>query len=65
MRTQPEDSSVFHQDSDLKIRANVQENDEESILNYSTSSCYGPCCPSGCQYCRPNCHEQSDGQDYF
>jgi len=65
MTTQRENSSTLQHDNDLEIRTNVLENDEESILNYSTSSIFGPCCPSGCQYCHPNCHEQSDGLDYF
>ncbi|KJS46262.1 hypothetical protein [Desulfosporosinus sp. BICA1-9] len=65
MKTQREDSKALRHDNDLEIRTNVQERDEDDILNYSTSSIFGPCCTNGCQYCRPNCHEKSDRLDFF
>ena len=64
MRTRREDSIALDHDNDLEIRINFLESNED-ILNYFTLSSFGPCCPSGCQYCRPNCYEKLDGLDYF
>lgn len=40
-------------------------NEERNAHQYA-SSFFGPCCTNGCQYCRPNCHEQFESSsNYF
>lgn len=65
MRTQREVPRALYHDNDLVIQSIAMENDEESILDYFPSSNFGPCCTSGCQDCRPNCHAQTNGANYF
>lgn len=65
MRTLQEESLALDHVDDLETRTNILAGNEDSILNYFSSNSFGPCCPSGCQYCRPNCYEKSENQSYF
>lgn len=64
MKAQREEALAQQKDT-VSVWSKVLANDEELNVHQYTPSLFGPCCTNGCQYCRPNCHEQSDSSNYF
>lgn len=66
MKTLREEFSA-HQNNmgSVEVQSTVGVSDEERNAHHYNTSFFGPCCTNGCQYCHPNCHEQSDSLNYF
>ncbi|SDH71716.1 hypothetical protein [Desulfosporosinus hippei] len=66
MKTQREEALAHQNDTvSSAVLSNTLANDEELKVHQFTPSLFGPCCTEGCQYCRPNCHEQNDSSNFF
>lgn len=66
MKTLQEEAFVHQNDmSSVEAWSRMSFSDEERNVQQDNLSLFGPCCANGCQYCRPNCHEQPDSSKYF
>jgi len=64
MKTQREDA-LAQQNNVVEVWPKVLVSADEHNSQQDSLSLFGPCCTDGCQYCRPNCHEQTDSSNYL